>query len=584
VARVWVKGEAVVTAQVEYDDETPFLLSQLFPTGRVTSDDWVELESPPFSAEAARGPHGSLGFFSPNGALADAFEVVPAGDFRPNHACTGLADTASCGPDEICLSRHCYDARGFVPSMPTAQKDRDDLADYLENRLRFLFGPYDNRHVHMPQAIARLDEMRTTQSRYRFWFSFISAIQGLTDSHSSAFGLFQFTYGQNHVAGRTPLNVCFLGGDADLSHDQAASQAQLPDVLVSHTGQGATWGLKPGDRLVSIDGVHPVVWARALQGRSWSYESVNDPSSPAQAIESLPGQIASLARQIEVIRCDQGACGNVELIDVASQIPDTKNLVRVACDNRPMGHVPGYPDNHDVGQNAFAGVVQDSLPGEEIYGLTWDSLDGASGGLQPKINAAVSSWRKGARGVILDHRTGNGGTKDTAMTMLGFVTKPRFSEVQIWRSRLDDEGPLSTAEGLKLFELNKDTVGALALVGSSSAVLDVPVALLVTRDVSASDYFPNAFKGSPSARIFGPHPTNGAFSTFLGGSYWLGISYQFAVEDTIDHTGHALCGHGVIPDEIVAPKQSDLMVGVDTVYKAALTWVRSHLKPAEMAQ
>ena len=35
----------------------------------------------------------------------------------------------------------------------------------------------------------------------------------------------------------------------------------------------------------------------------------------------------------------------------------------------------------------------------------------------------------------------------------------------------------------------------------------------------------------------------------------------------------------LVPDEIVLPKQSDLLVGKDTVYEAALAWVRSELKP-----
>ena len=38
-------------------------------------------------------------------------------------------------------------------------------------------------------------------------------------------------------------------------------------------------------------------------------------------------------------------------------------------------------------------------------------------------------------------------------------------------------------------------------------------------------------------------------------------------------------GYGVTPDEDILPRQSDLMKGKDTVYEAALAWVRSELKP-----
>jgi C-terminal processing protease CtpA/Prc len=80
-------------------------------------------------------------------------------------------------------------------------------------------------------------------------------------------------------------------------------------------------------------------------------------------------------------------------------------------------------------------------------------------------------------------------------------------------------------------------------------------------------------------RIFGPHPTAGAFSTFIEFSGWGGLYYQFASGDTIGKDGRAILGHGVAPDEVVLPKQSDLVVGKDTLFEAALAWVRQELKP-----
>jgi C-terminal processing protease CtpA/Prc len=165
--------------------------------------------------------------------------------------------------------------------------------------------------------------------------------------------------------------------------------------------------------------------------------------------------------------------------------------------------------------------------------------------------------------------------------ILSFVTPPKYTEADVWRVFLDETGPATVAEGLALFDTVKDEPLSLVYQGSFDAVTDVPVALLLTRDVSASDYFPNAFKGSPRARIFGPHPTNGAFSTFLGFSYWLALSFQLASQDTLNHDGTRLCARGVVPDEIVEPRQSDLVQGIDTVYEAALTWVRANLKPQE---
>ncbi|MCS6899328.1 MAG: S41 family peptidase [Myxococcales bacterium] len=580
IARVWVKGEAMVTVKVEYNEGGTPGLTQLLPTGRVTSDNWFELESSPFSVTAAGNSRVRLGFFSPTGVVADAFEVVRGGEYRPLRGCTGVNDTTSCLPDEICMHRRCVDARGLVPPIPKDPAERTALADYMGNRIKFLFGPLLNRERNLNSAMVALDAMRSAEDRYRFWFSFVTALQRLQDSHSSAYGLIHF--GFDDFPGSIPFGACFVGGDADLTHEQVPRDQELPDVLVSHIG-GNTWGLKAGDRLVAIDGEHPITWAKKLEGRSWHAEQVNDPASVAQHIESLRQKIPMLAYTITVIRCHGGSnCGSPETLIVAEQKPDELPLPHVACDNRPRNHFPGQPEDHNLGGSVFFGTVSESNEVERIQGMAWNSLYGAGSFTAMQIEDAVRSFRESkARGVILDHRTGNGGTKDAAMPILGFVSPPKYSEVGVWRVFLDDMGPKDIAEGLALFDKIKDDPFHIVQVGSTDAVLDVPVALLLTRDVSASDYFPNAFKGSPKARIFGPHPTNGAFSTFLDLSYWLSLSFHLAAHDTLNHDGTMLCARGVVPDEIVEPRQSDLVQGIDTVYEAALSWVRANLKPQE---
>jgi hypothetical protein len=60
---------------------------------------------------------------------------------------------------------------------------------------------------------------------------------------------------------------------------------------------------------------------------------------------------------------------------------------------------------------------------------------------------------------------------------------------------------------------------------------------------------------------------------------WGGLYYQFGSGDTIGADGSALIGHGVAPDVTLLPRQSDLVAGKDTLFEAALTWVRQELKP-----
>jgi hypothetical protein len=581
-ARAWVKGEGLISVSIEYLDRSPYTFAQLYPTGRVTSDDWVELESEPFSVDSEHGPQAGVGGFSPEGMLVDAVEIVRDGEFRDNRVCKGDNDRDSCRADEICFWRTCRDTRGFFPPVPADAAARDELARYMASRVRYFFGPWRNRREYLPEAELELAKMRATSQNTRFWQAYSTAIRKLHDSHSAATPSFVYVGSQNPAPGRKSLNACFIVGDADLSTDKFPKDPEYPDVLIGHTGTKSTWGLRAGDRLVAIDGLHPIRWAKAHIDSSWSLSIPDDPASVSQIVETMRGDISRLAETVSVVRCGaNGACGPVEVLTVAGQVDEDPDTDWVVCDHRPLGHVQNYPASHQVYDSVFASLVDDSKEGERIYGMTWDSLLGGQGGVTSKISKAVTSWKtEKARGVILDHRTGNGGTADAPAPILAFTTPQTAITALAWRSRVDEAGPKTLEEGLALAgELGKGQ-SSVDTVGSKNPTTSVPVALLITRDVSQSDFFPHQIKGSPNARIFGPHPTNGAFSSLNGLSYWLGLSFQFGSGDTVDvRTGEALCGSGAKPDEVVLPKQSDLVVGKDTVYEAAAAWVRANLAP-----
>ena len=193
------------------------------------------------------------------------------------------------------------------------------------------------------------------------------------------------------------------------------------------------------------------------------------------------------------------------------------------------------------------------------------------------LSNAVAEWRAKARGVILDHRTGFGGTTLGPAILWELIRPPTPLDLFAFRQRVDQK-PLSVEEGKKLF----DTLAAAGMVdiaGGGSPDEDLPVALLIHLDGSASDWLPLGFKGAKKAKIFGPYQTAGAFSTLFTFGYWFGLGYSIAVGDTLHSSGQMLNGHGVEPDVVVVPLQSDLLVGKDTVYDAALAWVRQELKP-----
>jgi hypothetical protein len=218
---------------------------------------------------------------------------------------------------------------------------------------------------------------------------------------------------------------------------------------------------------------------------------------------------------------------------------------------------------------------------EAIYGLQWSSLNvsgsGGQGDVGPKLSDAVATWRQKARGVILDHRTGFGGTNLGPPIIWDFVRTPTPLDVFLFRARSADD-QLTVAAGKAIFD-DLASQAQVEVAGSSNPELEVPVALLIHLDGSASDWLPLGLKGAPKSRIFGPYQTAGAFSTLFGFGWWFGVGYQIAVGDTIHASGETLNGFGVEPDVVVLPKQSDLLAGRDTVYDAALAWVRQELKP-----
>ena len=86
-------------------------------------------------------------------------------------------------------------------------------------------------------------------------------------------------------------------------------------------------------------------------------------------------------------------------------------------------------------------------------------------------------------------------------------------------------------------------------------------------------------KGAANVRIFGPYETNGAFSTRYQLGYYLGMTYVLATGDSFVADGSTQAGTGAAPDVVVLPKQSDLLAGRDTVFDAALEWVRAEVQP-----
>ncbi|MBE7481233.1 MAG: hypothetical protein HS104_14790 [Polyangiaceae bacterium] len=571
--RLWAKGEVVASLETRFGGRVEDF-GAFYPTGRVTSDGWYELELHAMSVDVSRVESLAVGLFSPSGADVDAVELAPAGAAVPSAECAGAGDKSACAPGQICMWNRCRDFAARVPALPPPAY-RDDLVDYLDQRFALLYGPFENRKLDLPNARLEISSMRTAPDAWSFWRAFRVAIHRLHDWHTRGSDSAGFS-----IQSPRPIGICFIEGKADVPGAVVSTPGYL-DVLVSHVGQTNSFGLKPGDRLVSVDGQHPILWARSLISVDFGYETASNHTTHAEAVQRMNRLISAYADRIEVLRCDAATktCASApEEISISSLPYSTGGGGGGAsCDNRPVNHVPGG-EGHPLG-GVFSGIVKESDATERIYGLQWSSLNvGGGGNLGPVLEQAIADFRANARGLILDHRTGFGGTTSGPELFWNLIRTPTPLDVFELRQRADQEPPKSLADGKALFE-QLAAAGAVEMAGGIAPDLALPVALLIHLDGSASDWLPLGFKGAPKAKVFGPYQTAGAFSTLLTFGYWFGMGYSIAVGDTLHSSGQMLNGHGVEPDFVVLPLQSDLMDGKDTVYDAALAWVRQGLKP-----
>lgn len=550
---------------------------RFFPTGRVTSDGWYEIATAPFSVEGSREPTVSV-FLYANDADIDAFEVVEDGPFVPWTRCEtpSAGDDAPppCGDGAYCAAGFCRDGALTVPPLPD-EAHRGEVIDSLAARLRLFFGGRATRAARLPIALATIEDMRRARDAWTFWNLFATAIHRLHDWHTSMSG-------RAEVPGRGAFPVCFVEGDADLSHDRAPRHHRYPDVLVSHVGPRGNSGLGPGDRLVAVDGAHPIAWAEGLESIDWGYWRADDPDVHAESVERLRILIRRYARALTIVRCAAGTltCSPPETL-LVRELPDEEPAVYPECDHRPRYHfAEGGPNpvTHRVfdaqaGASVFHGPIRDGRPGESIHAMVWNDVlfDEESN----PFALPLAAMRDRASGVILDHRTGNGGTELGAEYLTQLFRAPAIPGVAtgyLLTAGLLDE-PFSADDGLKLWSARLPGPDAF-VAGSANARTDLKTALLLARDGSASDWLAFGLKGSPNVRLFG-RTTAGAFSSFVQFDYFGQFGWKIASGDLIREDGTTHLGEGVQPDEAVLPKQSDLLVGKDTAFERALAWLRS---------
>jgi Peptidase family S41 len=573
-ARFFARTNRVVASiELTYaaDGAYPNASIMFFPTGRVTSDGWYEVETSQFSVQSARITTVALSIFA-SGADIDAFELVADGTYRAPTACT-IARDPVCNANEYCAAGWCQGGEYQLPPLPAPQF-RDEIVTWFQERFELFFGGVYSRANRLATAVGTLETMRNATNGWTFWDGFGTGLHKLHDWHTTLDGPVA-------VDGRGAFPICFVEGTADVSQAGAPSDPVLADVLISDVGPDQNSGLNPGDRLVAVDGVHPIAWAESLDDLDWGAWKADDPGTHAEAIERMRNLIRRFAKEITIVKCNasDGTCAAPVTIEV-SDLPRTEPATYPTCDHRPAYHLAtGNPDpiTHDM-TGVYSGVLADSNQGasENLYGMIWNDVAMNSDGTNP-YTASIENFRSNAKAVILDHRLGNGGTLDAA-TYLTTLFRPTASLAAM--TGFDQtlgllDQPFSQTLGQSLYNTFFPVAGNGYSVGAANARTDLKVALMLARDGSASDWFPYGMKdGGANIKIFG-RQSAGAFSSFFQFDYFGGLAWRLASGDLIRADGTSHLGQAVVPDVEMLPKQSDLIAGKDTVYEAALAWIRT---------
>lgn len=602
--RFWAKAEGrAPTAELVYrptgrsvplDGSTlPVASVRAVPTGRETSDGWVEYGIGPIDSQLLGRPVYGL-YIVPEarsmeqvkfaaevaergGFLLDALEILPAeGTPRADTACTDADVDTTCGPAGACFAGRCVDGEALYGTPLSASQRKEVVA-----RALFVL----DKHQGDLSAVARLKDYKAALERLidepssrRFYAGMNAASSTLRNMHTSS--------------GRFP-------GPTSLVPDIMYQTAGAPgacfglvtrDVLGGGTGFAVldtekSSELRRGDVLKSVDGQEAVAWVRA----AFAKYAVAMPGQPeaddAWAALAIGDLLTAHAETFTVDRCADAGCTTHSVVTVktgdrvrsaATSGTFASFVYTIPCDGR-LSRIG------ELGSGPPAVELVSSLP-KDATGTVRVQFDGFS---NPDFPAdAEKAFPVDASRFLVDARLGHGGKTVNMNAMVNMLmpkgTKPILMVL--------DRGNLAAVDDATLGCVGKEGFaclfsGADVVTSDGTGVVSrttAKMAWLNGASVSANDFVPFVLAGRPNTRIFSSVPTAGAFGglSFVGsvvpGRTMGSIQYQDSRtgEDVASaRVGRTVSGHGVVPDVVVTQKLSDLLQGKDTTLLAAQAWL-----------
>ena len=567
---------------------------QLLPTGRSTDDGWREMSTGPIDFTlygdvqirsmgllATNSLEGFVYGFSSNtdgSVLVDGLAIRDLGPILGSgEVCTRATEAEACvEAGTTCFLGRCVDAAPVLGTVPAKGPIRSEYLARLVARNRLMMG---SRY-----AATTFDdfERRLTAAAEaevpEYWALVSRAYDNLADGHAS-------------MPARTQRytirsGVCMYLGEADLLPEPGLKP------LIFEVAQDHPLGqvLRRGDAVVAIDGV-PVDEFQTLVDDDLPYGGDPQARKVMTARYLLPTAYRG-GSTITFERCEGDApCTEetVERFDVdlaAITAPLWSGDVLPWRFNGPQCDFRFYRgfDLPEAARGSFVGHREDD-------GISTLYLNGVSGQGRWVQLANDALTAMGDR-VILDQRQGNGGTFQGVNMILEPFLDPALT---FWAHIVPQLTPeMTEADRAKLLECESSS-GFFGICGgffsqeiggrgaSRGAHIDTKLAIVNGMDVSGNDYLPRAlqlFRDPAKTRIFGPANTYGAFGPIYslprvfhevyGGSFQLHDT-QFIGDDGTDYGFET--GYGVVPDEVIYQRQSDLLAGVDTILARARAWL-----------
>jgi hypothetical protein len=244
------------------------------------------------------------------------------------------------------------------------------------------------------------------------------------------------------------------------------------------------------------------------------------------------------------------------------------------------------------------GAPADEVVEETVNGVTSIQLDGFLGlyTQQHGWHAWQAPWTDALTGnlqILVDARLGHGGKFSLGKWLFHLLrgADQPYGAFAMPRGAYDDPDPAWLfGSSWDACLTNGDSIGPCDWTGGESTFTTgasplgaaARVAWVNGSDVSMSDIVPRLLVGRSGFRVFGPHPTQGAYGEVsylppIEPSWGRGslqvLDMRFGETPAAARAARWESGKGVSPDQVVVQKVSDILADKDTVLEAAKAWV-----------